>query len=320
MLRRADALERLLAGLDGADRLILLGDVVELAERRASISVRVAEPILRRIGERMRSRQVCLVPGNHDHVLVREWARRLGGGLAPSTPVPPSASPLLERLVGWLGGEARVSVSYPGMWAREDVWVAHGHHLNRHLLPRNATGMSREWLGRPSSAEAPGDYEEGSPDSRGVGVVKAPLTLGRRLIDPQIAPLTAWLLGHQLRRAAIPAMRRVVGGMGIEARFVVFGHVHRLGPLVGDEEAVWRGERGPALLNTGSWLFEPLLVRHASPPHPYWPGGAVMIEDGADPQAVGLLDDLGAADLLGRRSEAGSRGRTGGAGWPARAR
>jgi hypothetical protein len=42
-----------------------------------------------------------------------------------------------------------------------------------------------------------------------------------------------------------------------------------------------------------------VLVHRASPPHPYWPGGAVVLEDGSDPRAVGLLDHLGADDLRG---------------------
>ena len=37
-----------------------------------------------------------------------------------------------------------------------------------------------------------------------------------------------------------------------------------------------RSARGS--LNTGSWLYEPLLVHRAAPPHPYWPGGAVLLE------------------------------------------
>jgi hypothetical protein len=39
-------------------------------------------------------------------------------------------------------------------------------------------------------------------------------------------------------------------------------------------------------------VYEPLLVHRARPPHPYWPGGAVLLEPGADPRAIGLLDDL----------------------------
>ncbi len=53
------------------------------------------------------------------------------------------------------------------------------------------------------------------------------------------------------------------------------------------------------LLNSGSWLYEPLLVDRAAPPHPYWPGGAVLLEAGHAPRAVGLLDDVGPRELLG---------------------
>ena len=53
----------------------------------------------------------------------------------------------------------------------------------------------------------------------------------------------------------------------------------------------------PRVVCSGSWQYEPVLVHRASPPHPYWPGGAVMIEPGADRRAIGLLDDL-AEDLL----------------------
>ena len=46
------------------------------------------------------------------------------------------------------------------------------------------------------------------------------------------------------------------------------------------------------MLNTGSWVYEPLLLGRATPPHPYWPGGAVILEPGQEPRAVGLLDEL----------------------------
>ena len=86
--------------------------------------------------------------------------------------------------------------------------------------------------------------------------------------------------------------------IGVDADHVVFGHVHRLGPLAADDPDDWHGrERRPKIANTGSWLYEPLLVHHAQPPHPYWPGGAIVIDDGAEPRAVGLLDDLPASAL-----------------------
>jgi hypothetical protein len=51
------------------------------------------------------------------------------------------------------------------------------------------------------------------------------------------------------------------------------------------------------MANAGSWLYEPLLLHRASPPHPYWPGGAIVIEDDGEPRAVGLLDGLDASAL-----------------------
>jgi hypothetical protein len=110
--------------------------------------------------------------------------------------------------------------------------------------------------------------------------------------------VNAAVLGIQMRRASIPALARVVHRLGIAADFVVFGHVHRLGPLAGDDPQQWRGPEGrPRIANCGSWVYEPLLVHRAQPPHPYWPGGAVLVEDGLEPRAVGLLDELPAEAL-----------------------
>jgi hypothetical protein len=115
----------------------------------------------------------------------------------------------------------------------------------------------------------------------------------RRALSRRMAPLTAMVLGAQMRRASIPALARVVHRLGVEADWVIFGHVHRLGPLEGDNPERWTGptER-PRILNTGSWVYEPLLVHRATPPHPYWPGGAVLLADGAEPRAIGLLDGV----------------------------
>ena len=113
-----------------------------------------------------------------------------------------------------------------------------------------------------------------------------------------MAPLAAPLLGFQMRRASIPALARVVHRLGIAPDAVIFGHVHRLGPLSDDDPADWRGPTDAMhLFNSGSWVYEPLLLHGARPPHPYWPGGAISFEDGSEPWPVGLLDDLNAADM-----------------------
>jgi hypothetical protein len=107
-----------------------------------------------------------------------------------------------------------------------------------------------------------------------------------------------------MRRAAIPALARVVHRLGVDERAdaVIFGHVHRAGPRLGDLPAEWAGPTGrPRVFNTGSWVYEPLLLQHAEPPHLYWPGGAVLIDDVAI-SVLSLLDDVPAADLLGPRA------------------
>jgi hypothetical protein len=173
--------------------------------------------------------------------------------------------------------------------------------------------MTRGLLGRlPRDGARPGDYEQ-----RGASVTAVEGWLQRRLprplaglvedvaellraatMTPQLlrrrhAPLTSRLLGLQMRRAAIPALARVVHRLGVDAEWVVFGHVHRCGPLPADDARHWSGPGGrPRVANTGSWVYEPLLLHGARPPHPYWPGGAIVLEDGGDPRAVGLLDDV----------------------------
>ena len=115
----------------------------------------------------------------------------------------------------------------------------------------------------------------------------------------RLGPVGAGALSFQMRRAAIPALLHVIVRLGIDANTVVFGHVHRCGPLERDNLARWGTNGGPQVFNTGSWTWEPMLLARASPPHPYWPGGAVLIEDRV-PRAVGLLDGLSARQLHGR--------------------
>jgi len=325
VLRHQDALSHLLAAIDGIERLVLLGDILELLQGRARAAAAIAAPVLREIGRRLGpEREVLVVAGNHDRPLVRRWVRALGPALTPQTLVPPNATPALAALVEWLA-PARVSISYPGAWLSERVWATHGHYLDHHLIPVSGYGITRSRL-RLSSADAasPAEYELARRPTvgRAAGSLPRPLavllddaaelaraatmpTLKRRLLRPPLSPLTAMLLGFQMQRASIPALLRVVQRLGIDADWVVFGHVHRLGPLAADDSAQWQGPGArPRIANSGSWLYEPLLVHRANAPHPYWPGGAVVHEDGADPQAIGLLDDLDRETLAHRHGEA----------------
>jgi UDP-2,3-diacylglucosamine pyrophosphatase LpxH len=313
VLRHPEPQRRLLQALDEIDRLVLLGDAVELMERRQRQSLAIAEPVIRAIGRRLgRERSVLLVPGNHDAPLVRAWVRAHGRELEPSTEVPLDATETLARVTSWLA-PAQVEVRYPGTWLSKRVWATHGHYLDRHLIPVSGYGIARGLLRRrPLRPRTPFDYELTRRPSSATFAGALPLPVAavlndfaellraatmpqvrRHLLNPRFAPLTAAVLGVQMRRASMPALVRVVAQLGIESEWVVFGHVHRLGPLAEDDPLVWAGPEGrPRLANCGSWLYEPLLVNGATPPHPYWPGGALVIDDDGDPRAIGLLDDV----------------------------
>jgi hypothetical protein len=328
VLQNPAALEPLLGEVDRADRLVLLGDIVELLEGRPAQALHAAEPVLRALGARLGAgREAILVPGNHDAELVRPWMRAHGIPASVDAEIPLDATPALACVAALLG-PARVRAHYPGVHLDERVWATHGHYLDRHLLPEAAFGVARGLLGRlPRDGAAPADYEGGPSVTRvealltrwlpgplarlvddAAELVRATTMPGlHRLVHRRFATLNAALLGAQVRRAAVPALARVVHRLGVEADVVVFGHVHRRGPLPDDDLARWRGPDGRLrIVNSGAWTYEPLLLHNAAPPHPYWPGGAVVLETGGEPEAVGLLDHLGGPEL--NPASAGRRG------------
>ena len=318
ILSRPAPLAALLDSLDGVDRLVLLGDTLELMHVRPETSMVRGEPVLRAISARLPPEaRVILVPGNHDLPLIRPWVRANAGRLTVDTLIPADATPRLARVVAWLGGPRRVEVRYPGVWLGDGVFATHGHYLDRHLRPESAYGLLRRSIGgRLVGPAGPADYERRPRQSitrlphpvaaaldDGVDLVGqwvAP-QLRRLLLRRRMAPITSRLLALQMRRASIPAIVQVAERLGVVARWIIYGHVHRLGPLATDEASWPAGDGGPAVLNTGSWLHEPILVHGASPPHPYWPGGAVWLENGAAPRATNLLNGMDAATLRNRR-------------------
>jgi UDP-2,3-diacylglucosamine pyrophosphatase LpxH len=327
VLRRPEALERLLHALDGIDRLVLLGDIIEFAARRHRRDpLAAATPVLAAIGARMGAAgEIVIVPGNHDRALIRQWAIERTAALGTADEVPPDVTVALAVFAARLA-PATVRVSYPGYWVREDVWATHGHYLDRHLIPESTFGLPRGRLARGRRPGAPDarviDYElprRGEPDEPFGEILQRPVAVvlehlaeltryGTRLLQHvELAAVTARALDLQVRHAAVPAMVETAQRLGIEARSIVFGHVHRRGPL---EERAGHALRrpdwtptagGPRVYNTGSWVYEPLLLDGVGPPHPYWPGGAVLVEDDGEPRALALLDDLPGELLRGPR-------------------
>jgi hypothetical protein len=344
VLRRPAARAALLDRLDGVDRLVLLGDTLELRHGPVREALRAARPVLEAIGAALGDREVVLVSGNHDHRLVAPWLEARGQAGPPpplgvETFAGPEASPAIVEIARMLS-PATLRVAYPGVWLADGVYAMHGHYLDRHMtmptVERLAAGALARMLGTPAGeAAAPDDYERvlapmyalldaiaaRAPDGRDASHSDVSTRVWRALAASRhrpvrtrllggafalgvaavnragIGPVRADVSGPELRRAGLRAMGAVVAHLGIDARHVLFGHTHRAGPLPGDDPADWALPAGGGLVNTGSWVYERVHVgdRHGGP---YWPGGAVELEDGAEPRPVRLLDDVPAARLL----------------------
>jgi len=357
VLRRPELREALLERLGDVERLVLLGDVLELRHGPLREAMAAARPFFEDLGRTLSGRELVLTAGNHDHALVEPWLAARG---AVEDPGPlgleqlveaDEASPALAQIARW-AAPARTRVAYPGLWVRPDVYAMHGHYLDCHLtvptLERLTVGAMSRLLGRPAQDfEAVDDYEAmGAPvfawrdavarEARtgaalnGMATVAAWRALGggsseadaaavparrrgprarvarelrRRAIiagfplavaalnRAGVGPVRADISGAELRRAGLAAMGEVADRLGLGDSHVVFGHTHRTGPLEADEEHEWRGRAGARLVNCGSWAYADIFLGASGPSNPYWPGGAVLVQDSGPPRVERLLAD-----------------------------
>jgi hypothetical protein len=165
VLRRPAVRAVLLDRLSDIDRLVLLGDVLELRHGPPHEALAAARPFFEDVGRVLGGDgELIITAGNHDHLNVGAWldARAL------QTPKPPPlqleqridpavASPLIAQIADW-SEPSRVSVAYPGLWVRPDVYALHGHYLDAHLtiptLERIGVGaIGRLLERRPSRAD-----------------------------------------------------------------------------------------------------------------------------------------------------------------------
>jgi predicted phosphodiesterase len=164
LLRDAEIRHVLLDELASAERLVLLGDVLELRETPLATALESARPFFEELGEAMAGRPVVLVPGNHDHRLAEPLLEQhaLGGGSLGLEQHAEPAGEAMERIATWLG-DASVQVAYPGLWLRDDVYATHGHYMDCHTtLPRLeciAAAVSMRAFGPLPARARPADYE-----------------------------------------------------------------------------------------------------------------------------------------------------------------
>jgi predicted phosphodiesterase len=168
LLRRPELRAALFEALSGVERLILLGDVLELRHGPLREAMSAARPFFGELGEAFGG-ELVITAGNHDHALVEPWlaargAERDPGPLRAEQLMEPAAvSPALARIAEW-AAPARTSIAYPGLWVRPDVYATHGHYLDCHLtvptLERLSVGVMSRLLGKPASEfSGADDYE-----------------------------------------------------------------------------------------------------------------------------------------------------------------
>lgn len=340
MLARNGVLEILLEALEDIDRLVLLGDTLELRQGRVGEVLARARPVLERLGATLGERPIVLVPGNHDHALITSWFERRERPLALEQLWSPSEASFAAAATAALLAPAPVEIAYPGVWLTDGVYATHGHYLDLHMtvptIERVAVAISgrvsldssRRW----DDVHSPDDYEAviapvyawiqaAAQSGRSSATVEGGRTVGawqalrrgggRRALSARALPLLfPWLvrganalgLGplrkdislDELRRAGLRAMATTVERLQIPARHVIFGHTHRSGPLEGDEPAEWLTPNGVRLHNSGSWVHTSAFSSRGAD-SPYWPGAAIVVEDGKAPRLLRLLDERAVA-------------------------
>jgi hypothetical protein len=160
VLSRPEPRAALLEALEDVDRLVLLGDVLELRHRPPRYAMAAARPFFEDLGRALAGRELVVSAGNHDHLLVESWlgerALRAPEPFALEQRLrPEQASPMLAQLAAW-AAPARVSAAYPGLWVRPDVYAIHGHYLDCHLtvptIERLSVALMSRVLGRPAAS------------------------------------------------------------------------------------------------------------------------------------------------------------------------
>jgi predicted phosphodiesterase len=315
VLRRPEALEALIAELEDVDRLVVLGDLLELRHGPAREALEVAEPVLTALGGAIGPhREIVIVPGNHDHGLLRPWLERRSLQPAPEplglqSEIAIQDGELLGRVARLLG-PARVRATYPGIWIREGVYATHGHYGDRHntvpIMERVGAGLMTRLVSEPPGGPARAEDYEATLGPMYAWIESVAQRDGSRLANGSLQ-VRAWRAlqapgGGGRPRLALASLRRT----SLKLAFpVVVATLNRagIGPLETDVS-------GPELRRAGLRAFGEVVARlevdasyvifghtHRAGPLPRdhageWkaPTGAAMINSGSwvhDPSFMG---------------------------------
>jgi hypothetical protein len=239
VLRRPELRAALLEAVADVERVVLLGDVLELRHGPMREAMLAAKPFFEDLGQALSGRELVITAGNHDHALVDPWlaGRGLEGVPAPlgveQLLEPAAASPALARIAEW-ASPARTRVAYPGLWVRPDVYATHGHYLDAHLtvptLERLSVSAMSRLLGRSAASfDSAADYEAvGAPVFAWRDAVAREELTGDALNG--IATVSAWRtlrgggdLGGQEARRLPRSLRRAKALRSLRARALVLG-------------------------------------------------------------------------------------------------
>lgn len=242
LLRGPAGWELLWPALEGADRVVLLGDVVELRDRPLPEALEMAAPFVAALREAVPGAELLVVPGNHDHRLAADWLEQRSLAGAGPLELEQRAAPAgaLARLAEQAGVE--LELAYPGLWLRDDVYATHGHYLDRHLtvptFERLGLAAVERVLGVPPGGPDPLDPADGPvvpPDEyerigapvfallyglaqAGTGQRRGAASPSARIWamvgggESRVARLRGWLLGSVAVPGAVGAANRL--GLG----------------------------------------------------------------------------------------------------------
>ncbi|MEA2419795.1 MAG: hypothetical protein QOE60_2001 [Thermoleophilaceae bacterium] len=235
MLRRPGALERLIAALEGADRVVLLGDTLELRERPLAALLELVRPLFERLAPALAGKRVTLVPGNHDHQLGQPWLARaqLGGrplGSENEWPVTPGdGDGPAGVLAGWLA-RSEVTLAYPGLHLEGGTYATHGHYLDLYLtVPRVesiAASVVARLAGRTEECASAADFEAVVAPIYGFHAGMAEGASGVALARGATVSRSVWSRATGDGRAG----RLLVGQIGIPAAVAMLNRL-KIGPF-----------------------------------------------------------------------------------------